>query len=162
MKKKYMIIGIVIIIILLVIVLIIGYNKIETNKLRVEGEKFETADLASPKDFKSFDKTGVYEKETDGRVKLTVVPINDNTIKYMTGNGEKNDDNIYKYVDFGYSAKDDKFGYEGYTEVVDIDGEQYVVSVLFDSKMSPSEEKEFLDVLTEFNKLNNLKPVAVE
>lgn len=49
-----------------------------------------------------------------------------------------------------------------YTEVVDIEDEQYVVSVLFDSKMSPSEEIEFLDVLTEFNKLNNLKPVAVE
>ena len=60
MKKKYMIIGIVIIIILLVIVLIIGYNKIETNKLRVEGEKFETADLASPKDFKSLKTHGKY------------------------------------------------------------------------------------------------------
>ena len=56
--------------------------------------------LKNPKDFKAFDKTGVSEKETDGRVKLTVVPINDDTIKYMTGNGEKNDDNIYKYVDF--------------------------------------------------------------
>ncbi|MDD6776882.1 MAG: hypothetical protein PUD86_06280 [Methanobacteriaceae archaeon] len=118
--------------------------------------------LKNPKDFKVFDKDGVSEKETDDRVKLTVVPINDDIIKYMTGNGEKNDGNIYKYVDFGYSAKDDKFGYEGYTEVVDIEDEQYVVSVLFDSKMSPSEEIEFLDVLNEFNKLNNLKPVAVE
>ena len=89
----------------------------------------EYTSLKTPKNFKAFDTFGVSEKETDGRVKLTVVPINDDTIKYMTGNGEKNDDNIYKYVDFGYSAKDDKFGYEGYTEVVDIDGEQYVTEV---------------------------------
>ena len=118
--------------------------------------------LKAPKDFKAFDSTGLSEKETDGRVQLTVVPINDNAIKYITGNGEKNEDNIYKYVDFGYSAKDDKFGLEGYTEVVENDGEKYVVSVLFESKMSPSEEIEFLDVLTEFNKLNNLKPVVIE
>lgn len=117
--------------------------------------------LKAPKDFKAFDSSGVSEKETDGRVQLTVVPINDNSTKYITGNGEKNEDNIYKYVDFGYSAKEDKFGYEGYTEIVEIDGEQYVASVLFESKMSPSEEKEFLDVLTEFNKLNNLKPVVI-
>ena len=54
-----------------------------------------------------------------------------------------------------------KFGYDGYTEVVDIDGEEFVVSVLFDSKMSPSEERQFLEVLTEFNELNNLTPIEV-
>ena len=117
--------------------------------------------LKNPSDFKAFDNTGLSTKETDGRVELTVVPINDDTIKYIKGNSEKTDGNIYKYVDFGYSAKDGKFGYEGYTEVVDIDGEQYVVSVLFESKMSPGEEKEFLNVITEFNKLNNLEPVSV-
>ena len=117
--------------------------------------------LKTPENFKDFDTSGVSEKETDGRVQLTVVPINDDTIKYMAANGEKIEDNIYKYVDFGYSAKEGKFGYEGYTEVVEIDGEKYVVSVLFDSKMSPSEENEFLDALKEFNKLNNLKPIEV-
>lgn len=117
--------------------------------------------LKNPKNFKAFDSNGTSEKETDGRVQLTVVPVKGDTIKYITGNGEKVDNNIYKYVGFGYNAKEDKFGYEGYTEVVEIDGGQYVVSVLFDSKMSPSEEKEFLDVINEFNTLNNLKPVAV-
>lgn len=117
--------------------------------------------LKSPKNFKAIDKEGVSEKETDGRVKLTIVPINENSTKYITGNGEKLEDNIYKYVGFGYSAKDNKFGFEGYTEIVEIDGAQYVVSVLFESKMSPSEEKEFLNVITEFNKLNNLKPIQI-
>ncbi|WP_407411047.1 hypothetical protein [Methanobrevibacter sp.] len=117
--------------------------------------------LKNPANFKAFDNTGLSTKETDGRVELTVVPVNENSIKYITGNGEKIEDNIYKYTDFGYSEKHAKFGYEGYTEIVDINGEQYVVSVLFDSKMSPSEEKEFLNVITEFNKLNNLKPISV-
>lgn len=117
--------------------------------------------LKNPKNFKSFDSNGVSEKETDGRVQLTVVPVKGDTIKYITGNGEKVDNNIYKYVGFGYNPKEDKFGYEGYTEVVEIDGGQYMVSVLFDSKMAPSEEKEFLDVINEFNTLNNLKPVGI-
>lgn len=121
----------------------------------------EYTSLKTPADFKKFDTFGVSQKETDDRVELTIVPVKDDTIKYITGNGEKSEDNIYKYVDFGYSAKDEKFGYEGYTEVVDLDGEQFVVSVLFESKMSPSEEKEFLDAITEFNKLNNLTPIEL-
>lgn len=117
--------------------------------------------LKNPSNFKAFDSSGVSQKDTDGRVQLTVVPLDEKATKYITGNGEKVEDNIYKYVGFGYSAKDGKFGYEGYTEVVEIDGEKYVVSVLFESKMSPSEEKEFLNALTEFNKENNLKPIAI-
>lgn len=121
----------------------------------------EYTSLKTPKNFKAFDTFGVSEKETDGRVQLTVVPINDTAVKYMTSNGDKSQDNIYKYTGFGYSPKDGKFGYEGYSEVVEIDGEQYIASVLFESKMSKSEESEFLNALTEFNSLNNLKPVAV-
>lgn len=141
---------------LLIIIIILGIFISASTVCAVE-----YTSLKNPKNFKAFDKDGVSEKETDGRVKLTVVPINENTTKYITGNGEKLDDNIYKYVDFGYSAKDNKFGYEGYTEIVELDGEQYVVSVLFDSKMSPSEEKEFLETITEFNKLNNIQPIAL-
>ena len=121
----------------------------------------EYTSLKNPTNFKAFDNTGLSTKETDGRIELTVVPVNENSIKYITGNGEKIDNNIYKYTDFGYSEKHAKFGYEGYAEVVEIDGEQYVVNILFESKMSPGEEKEFLNALTEFNKLNNLTPVAI-
>ncbi len=121
----------------------------------------EYTSLKTPDNFKDFDTFGVSEKETDGRVKLTVVPVEDDAVKYMKSNGEESQDHIFKYKDFGYSAKDHKFGYEGYTELVEFDGERFVVSVLFDSKMSPSEENEFLSVLTDFNKLNNLEPVEV-
>ena len=121
----------------------------------------EYTSLKTPKDFKAFDTFGVSEKETDGRVQLTVTPINDDAVKYMKANGQESQDHIFKYDDFGYSAKEGKFGYEGYAEVVEINGEKFVVSVLFDSKMSPSEESDFLNALTEFNKLNNLQPVEV-
>ena len=121
----------------------------------------EYTSLKTPDNFKDFDTFGVSEKETDGRVQLTVVPINDTAVKYMTGNGDKSQDNIYKYTGFGYSPKDGKFGYGGYSEVIEIDGEQYIASVLFESKMSKSEESEFLNALTEFNSLNNLKPLEV-
>lgn len=121
----------------------------------------EYTSLKTPDNFKDFDTFGVSEKETEGRVQLTVVPINDTAVKYMTGNGDKSQDNIYKYTGFGYSPKDGKFGYAGYSEVIEIDGEQYIASVLFESKMSKSEESEFLNALTEFNSLNNLKPLEV-
>ena len=121
----------------------------------------EYTSLKTPDNFKDFDTFGVSEKEADGRVQLTVVPVEDDTVKYMKDNGDESQDHIFKYTDFGYSAKDHKFGYEGYTEVVELDGEQFVVSVLFESKMSPSEEKEFLTALTDFNKLNNLEPVEI-
>lgn len=121
----------------------------------------EYTSLNTPDNFKDFDTFGVSEKETDGRVKLTVVPVEDDAVKYMKSNGDESQDHIFKYVDFGYSAKDHKFGYEGYTEVVELDGEQFVVSVLFDSKMSPSEENEFLTALTDFNKLNKVEPLVL-
>ena len=121
----------------------------------------EYTSLKTPKDFKAFDTFGVSEKETDGRVQLTVTPINDDAVKYMKANGQESQDHIFKYDDYGYSAKEGKFGYDGYVEVVEINGEQFVASVLFDSKMSKSEESDFLNALTEFNKLNNLQPVEV-
>ena len=121
----------------------------------------EYTSLKTPDNFKDFDTFGVSEKETDGRVQLTVVPVEDDAVKYMKSNGDESQDHIFKYTDFGYSAKEHKMGYEGYTEVVELDGERFVVSVLFDSQMSPSEEREFLTALTDFNKLNKVEPVEI-
>lgn len=121
----------------------------------------EFTSLKNPTDFKAFDNTGLSTKSTDGRVELSVLPVNDNSTKLITGNGDKVESGIYKFSDFGYSELHSKFGYTGYVEVVEIDGEQYVVSVLFESKMSPGEESEFLNVLKEFNKLNSLEPLEI-
>ena len=52
-------------------------------------------------------------------------------------------------------------GVMGYQELVEIDGETYYVSVYQHSKLSPSEEKELLDDLIEFNKVNNFEPIEM-
>ena len=56
---------------------------------------------------------------------------------------------------------DNNFKFYGYQEVVEDNGDYYMVSINQNSKMSPSEETGFLDDLKEFNKLNNLEPVAI-
>ena len=53
----------------------------------VSAEEYNS--LKASKDFESFDSAGVSEKETDGRVQLTVVPVTYNAIKYLAGNGDK-------------------------------------------------------------------------
>lgn len=60
-----------------------------------------------------------------------------------------------------YSVADETFDFYGYQEVVEIDGDYYMVSINQNSKLSPSEETGFLSDLNEFNKLNNLKPVTI-
>ena len=57
--------------------------------------------------------------------------------------------------------EDVAFELYGYQEAVDIDGETYYVSVYQHSKLSPSEEKELLDDLIEFNKVNNFEPIEM-
>ena len=62
--------------------------------------------------------------------------------------------NIYKF-------SDDTFKFYGYQEVVNDDGDYYMISINQKSKMSPSEENGFLNDLKEFNQLNNLEPVEI-
>lgn len=63
-------------------------------------------------------------------------------------------DNIYSYEDTVL----DTYGYQ---EIVEIDGDTYMVSFDQDSKLSPSEQNSFLDDMKEFNKLNNLEPMEI-
>ena len=60
-----------------------------------------------------------------------------------------------------FYAEDDNFGFYCYQEVVNIDGDYYMVSINQNSHLSPSEKNLYLKDLKEFNKLNNLEPVAV-
>lgn len=71
--------------------------------------------------------------------KLTVIPVEDN-IWYI---------------------EDDTFEYYGYQEVINIDGENYMVSINQNSHLSPSEKTQYLNDIKEFNKLNNLEPIAI-
>lgn len=77
-----------------------------------------------------------------------------------------NNHSEYKYTvkpvgDNIFMMSDDTFEFYGYQEVIEVDGDYYMVSINQDSKLSPSEQKEFLDNLKEFNKLNNLNPIEI-
>ena len=63
------------------------------------------------------------------------------------------EDNIYYYED-GDSQ-------QGYQEVVEIEGDTYLVSIFQNSKLSPGEKNLYLKDMKDFNKLNNLKPIEV-
>ena len=63
-------------------------------------------------------------------------------------------DNIYLY-------HDDTLKSYGCEEIVNIDGEEYMVSTDQGSDMSPNEVKMLLESMKEFNKLNNLEPVEI-
>lgn len=71
--------------------------------------------------------------------KVTVIPV---------------EDNIW-YIEDGL------FEYYGYQEVVEDGGEYYMVSINQNSYLSPSEKNLYLQDLKDFNKLNNLEPIAV-
>lgn len=60
-----------------------------------------------------------------------------------------------------YNMADDTFNFYGYQEVVEDNGDYYMVSINQNSKLSPSELNGFLKDLKEFNKLNNLEPIAI-
>ena len=60
-----------------------------------------------------------------------------------------------------YYYEDTALGIYGYQEIVVFDGENYMVSVNQNSKLSPSEKTAYLKDIQEFNKLNNLEPIAV-
>ena len=64
-------------------------------------------------------------------------------------------DNIYYF-------EEPVIGVQGYEELVEIDGDTYVVTIDQGSQLSPSEQKELPEDMKEFNKLNNLKPLDVE
>ena len=63
-------------------------------------------------------------------------------------------DNIYLYGD-------NTLEIYGYQEIVSIDGVDYMVSINQGSKLSPSEENQLLEDMKDFNKMNNLEPIAV-
>lgn len=67
----------------------------------------------------------------------------------------------YPVGDNIYYAEDRNFNFYGYEEVVEIEGEHYMVSINQNSKLSPGEMNWYLQDLKDFNKLNNLEPIEI-
>ena len=88
------------------------------------------------------------EKAGDNYVADWFTNTSDMTVKHMG-------DNIYSYADTVLETY-------GYQEIVDIDGEHYMISINQGSKLSPSEENMLLEDMKEFNKVNNLEPIEIE
>ena len=68
---------------------------------------------------------------------------------------------VFAVNDSVYRVESDVFEYYGYQEIVTMDDGDYMISVVQDSKMSPSEVNLYLKDLEDFNKLNNLTPIAI-
>ena len=65
----------------------------------------------------------------------------------------KNSDNTYNYTDWILNND------EGCFEVVKIDGKEYLL--IFSSNIDNDYDKNIYDIMLDFNKLNNLKPIAI-
>ena len=67
----------------------------------------------------------------------------------------------YPVGDNIWYAEDKTFNFYGYEEVVNIDGDNYMVSINQNSHLSPGEMNLYLKDLKELNKLNTLNPVEI-
>ena len=84
---------------------------------------------------------------------------NANCADFLENNSEDNYF-IYKNSDGSYNYTDEVINYDiGCFEVVKIDGKEYFV--LFSSNIGKSYDGTINDIMLEFNKLNNLKPIEV-
>ena len=125
---------------------------------------FEIKDLKVLNDYSKFDGNGYSNYTTNSHRYFCVEKLvdlddsvkqewftNNTTLKYKCN---PVGDNIYYF-------EDETFNLYGYQEVVNSDGNYYMVSINQDSKLSPGETELYLKDLKEFNKLNNLEPVSV-
>ena len=125
---------------------------------------FEVKDLKTIDDYDSFDNNGYSKYRTNSNRYFLVekiVKLDDDFIDEWFNNNTKMKTTAYPVGDNIYYFGDDEFKFYGYHEVVELDGEYYMVNIYQDSKLSPGEQTQYLKDLQEFNKANNLKPIAV-
>ena len=115
------------------------------------------------KDYKDFDDIGYSNYTTNNNRYFLVekVTLDDDLIDEWFTTNPDNEYSITPVEGNMYFVEDDLFGYYGYQEIVELDGEHFMVSVNQNSKLSPSEKNLYLGELKEFNKLNNLEPVEL-
>lgn len=125
---------------------------------------FEVKDLKTIQDYKSWDNNGYSNYTTNSNRYFLVEKIASFDDSFKDEWFKNHTDIKFKTFPVGdniFYAEDDNFHFYGYEEVVNIDGDYYMVSINQNSKLSPGEQNTYLNDLKEFNKLNNLEPVEI-
>lgn len=125
---------------------------------------FEINELKTIEDYTDFDSNGYSNFTTNSDRYFLVEKIRSFDDDFKEEWFENNTSIEYTVIpmdDNIFSVADDTFEFYGYQEVVEIDGDYYMVSINQNSKLSPGEETLYLSDLQDFNKLNNLEPVEV-
>lgn len=124
---------------------------------------FEINELKTMDDYTDWDSNGYSNYTTNSNRYFLAEKIStfDDDFKDEWFNNHPEWDYSAKLVEDNiYYTQEDNFFY-GYSEVVEIDGNHYMISINQNSKLSPGEEKLYLEDLKEFNKINNLEPVEI-
>ena len=111
--------------------------------------------LKAPTGFEDF-LAGMSQKTDNNNMYITIEEMEFNKDAFKNANGinvERIDENFYKFVDANGS-------FCGAQEKVKINGVEYLVYVEDDST-SDGDFNSYVELLKEFNKLNNLKPIEV-
>ena len=125
---------------------------------------FEINNLKPIDDYSSFDGNGQSNYTTNQHRYFLVEKIYGFDDEFKTEWFENHSDLDFKTNPVGeniFYVEDNTFNFYGYQEVIEVDGDYYKVNIYQDSKLSPSEMNEFLSDLKDFNKLNNLDPIAI-
>ena len=125
---------------------------------------FEIKELKTIPDYTDWDANGYsnYTTNSDRYFLVEKISSFDDDFKDEWFNNHTEwDFKAYPVGDNIWYAGDDTFEFYGYEEVVNIDGDYYMVSINQGSHLSPGEMKLYLQDLKDFNKLNNLEPVEI-
>lgn len=123
----------------------------------------EINNLKTIDDYTKFDNNGYSNYTTNSNRYFLVekVTFDDDLKNEWFSNHPENEYNIEQSEDNIYYFEDTHFNLYGYQEVVEIDGDNYMVSINQNSKLSPGEKTLYLEDLKEFNKLNNLEALEI-
>lgn len=125
---------------------------------------FELRNLKTIENYSNFDDEGYSVHNMDKDRYILVEKVSSVDEDYKTEWFENHTGfhyTVYPKEDNIYYIEDDTFMEYCYQEIVEIDGDKYMVSFSKDTPLSPNETNEFLAELKEFNKLNNFKPVEI-
>ena len=124
----------------------------------------ENPGLKPLKDYTDFDSNGQSNYTTNNQRYFFVEKVSELDDDFKEEWFQNHSDFHYVTYPVGdniHYFEDGDFTFYGYQEIVEIDGTYYMISINQNSKLTPSEKTLYLNNIKEFNKLNNLTPIAV-